>query len=205
MFPTCWENVRKFSKFSHLFLIFFDFFPKFRDFFEGQPSKSKIYRDVSAGITPGGIEYFLPLYFKRTTNLLSHLNSKHNIFIPNDINLLLSEYFEEITNRYTLLTNSKEHYFLPPEKVFFNNKEINIALDSFNKITYAQNSVHDQNQSINLNTQLNPSLKIQTTHKHPSKGLLNFIKKYDGRILFTANSRGRVENLIDFLKNLQLN
>ena len=121
------------------------------------------------------------------------------------LNLLLSEYFEEITNRYTLLTNSKEHYFLPPEKVFFNNKEINIALDSFNKITYAQNSVHDQNQSINLNTQLNPSLKIQTTHKHPSKGLLNFIKKYDGRILFTANSRGRVENLIDFLKNLQLN
>ena len=178
---------------------------KFRDFFEGQPSKSKIYRDVSAGITPGGIEYFLPLSFKRTTNLLSHLNSKHNIFIPNDINLLLSEYFEEITNRYTLLTKSKEHYLLPPEKVFFNNKEINIALESFNKITYAQNSVHDQNQSINLNTQLNPSLKIQTTHKHPSKGLLNFIKKYDGRILFTANSRGRVENLIDFLKNLQLN
>ena len=42
---------------------------KFRDFFEGQPSKSKIYRDVSAGITPGGIEYFLPLSFQRTTTI----------------------------------------------------------------------------------------------------------------------------------------
>ena len=94
------------------------------------------------------------------------MNSKHNIFIPCDIDLLLSEYFEEITNRYTLLTDSKEHYLLSPEKVFFNKKVINIALDSFNKITYAQNSIHDQNQSINLKykekkPQINPKLTNQ--------------------------------------------
>ncbi len=45
----------------------------FRDRFEGDPSKSRIYKDVSKGIAPAGIEYYLPLFFDKTATLFDYL------------------------------------------------------------------------------------------------------------------------------------
>jgi transcription-repair coupling factor (superfamily II helicase) len=39
---------------------------RFREVFEGDPSKSTLYKDISAGVAPGGIEYYLPLFFENT-------------------------------------------------------------------------------------------------------------------------------------------
>jgi transcription-repair coupling factor (superfamily II helicase) len=36
----------------------------FREKFEGDPSRSRIYKDVSKGIASGGIEWYLPLFFE---------------------------------------------------------------------------------------------------------------------------------------------
>jgi transcription-repair coupling factor (superfamily II helicase) len=36
---------------------------RYRETFEGDPSRSPIYKDVSNGIAPAGIEYYLPLFF----------------------------------------------------------------------------------------------------------------------------------------------
>ena len=38
---------------------------RFREAFEGDPSKSPVYKDVSNGVAPAGIEYYLPLFFDR--------------------------------------------------------------------------------------------------------------------------------------------
>ena len=38
----------------------------FRERFEGDPSKSRLYKDVSNGLAPAGIEYYLPLFFEAT-------------------------------------------------------------------------------------------------------------------------------------------
>lgn len=34
----------------------------FREKFEGDPSRSRIYKEISKGATPAGIEYYLPLF-----------------------------------------------------------------------------------------------------------------------------------------------
>ena len=46
---------------------------RFREVFEGDPSKSPLYKDVSNGVTPGGIEYYLPLFFESTATLADYL------------------------------------------------------------------------------------------------------------------------------------
>ena len=40
----------------------------FRTRFEGDPSRSRLYKDVSNGIAPAGIEYYLPLFFEHTAD-----------------------------------------------------------------------------------------------------------------------------------------
>jgi transcription-repair coupling factor (superfamily II helicase) len=45
----------------------------FRDRFEGDPSKSQLYKDVSNKLAPGGVEYYLPLFFEA---------SRHPVRLP---------------------------------------------------------------------------------------------------------------------------
>ena len=42
---------------------------RFREVFEGDPSKVALYKDVSNGVAPGGIEYYLPLFFEQTATV----------------------------------------------------------------------------------------------------------------------------------------
>src|SRR5271155_3133157 len=50
-----------------------EFRRRYRLRFAGDLSEQAIYRDVSAGIAPGGIEFFLPLFFERTSHLFEYL------------------------------------------------------------------------------------------------------------------------------------
>src|SRR5882672_5756069 len=50
-----------------------EFRRRYRLRFTGDLSEQAVYRDVSAGHAPGGIEYFLPLFFDRTSHLFEYL------------------------------------------------------------------------------------------------------------------------------------
>src|SRR5271167_3414784 len=50
-----------------------EFRRRYRLRFTGDLTEQPIYRDVSAGRAPGGIEFYLPLFFERTSNLLEYL------------------------------------------------------------------------------------------------------------------------------------
>ena len=46
---------------------------RWREVFEGDPSRSTIYRDIGNGIASAGIEYYLPLFFEQTATLFDFL------------------------------------------------------------------------------------------------------------------------------------
>ena len=43
---------------------------RWRELFEGDPSKRRLYKDVSSGIPSAGIEYYLPLFFESVATLV---------------------------------------------------------------------------------------------------------------------------------------
>src|SRR4029077_15095362 len=58
---------------------------RFREVFEGDPSKSPLYKDVSNGIMPAGIEYYLPLFFDSTATLTEYLPPEAIVCLHGDI------------------------------------------------------------------------------------------------------------------------
>ena len=46
---------------------------RWRERFEGDPSRAPVYRDLGNGIASGGIEYWLPLFFETTATLFDYL------------------------------------------------------------------------------------------------------------------------------------
>ncbi len=51
---------------------------RFREVFEGDPSRSPLYKDISSGVIPAGIEYYLPLFFESTATLAALSSAEHD-------------------------------------------------------------------------------------------------------------------------------
>src|SRR5215468_187876 len=58
---------------------------RFREVFEGDPSKSPLYKDISSGVTPGGVEYYLPLFFDSTATIADYLPRDAVVGLHGDI------------------------------------------------------------------------------------------------------------------------
>ena len=80
-----------------------EFRRRYRLRFPGDLSEHAVYRDVSQGMAPGGIEYFLPLFFERTSHLFEYL--------PPTSMLIGGRY----SNRFEVRSkNSGRKYSMPP-------------------------------------------------------------------------------------------
>src|SRR6266571_3958751 len=58
---------------------------RWRERFEGDPSRSVVYKDISSGIASAGIEYYLPLFFEQTATLFDYLPQAASIALVGDI------------------------------------------------------------------------------------------------------------------------
>ena len=177
---------------------------RYRERFEGAPSQSRVYNEISNGIAHGGIEYYLPLFYKKTTNFFDYFNKNITVFAPNNLEEILAIYWEDILSRYKLHSHNIEKPLLEPSEAFIDIDAIKKILKNKAVINYSQVTVNENKNTINLKTKLPPPIKIKVQHKEPSAELKRFLKNYNGKILFTADSAGHRELIYEYLSNLQL-
>ena len=75
----------------------------FRERFEGDPTKCRIYKDVGKGIAPAGIEYYLPLFFEQTATLFDYLPESVLLCLHHDIHSEIENFWCDTLSRYKLL------------------------------------------------------------------------------------------------------
>ncbi|MEP7329945.1 MAG: transcription-repair coupling factor, partial [Betaproteobacteria bacterium] len=80
---------------------------RFREVFEGDPSKSALYKDISQGIVPGGIEYYLPLFFEHTATLADYLPPSAVIALHGNVDGAVEHFWQDTESRYRLLRGDK--------------------------------------------------------------------------------------------------
>ena len=80
-----------------------EFRRRYRLRFAGDLSEQAIYRDVSSGVAPGGIEYFLPLFFERTSHLFEYF-PPHSVLVDmNDASAAVQDLWNGIVDRHEQL------------------------------------------------------------------------------------------------------
>ena len=163
----------------------------FREAFEGDPSKSRIYKDVSKGIASGGIEWYLPLFFENTATLLDYLPKQTALCLHGNIDSAAQAFWFEAQSRYRLLAHDPERPILTPETLL-------IKTDVFFAQTheYARLTINTENAPTGL-----PELDIERRAEHPLHKLETFRKQYSGRILIGAESLGRRETILQLLND----
>jgi transcription-repair coupling factor (superfamily II helicase) len=172
----------------------------YRARFEGQPSKSRVYREVSEGIAHGGIEYYLPLFFETTTTLFDYLPEDSVILAPAGLEAIFDSAWAEIGERYDLCSLDPERPVLKPQESFHRPEEASALFSRFRTISYSAQSLEESAGSVNLSTKLPPAVRVEARYEDAAAPLMRFLEDFDGRVLITADSAGRRESIIDMMR-----
>jgi transcription-repair coupling factor (superfamily II helicase) len=177
---------------------------RFRTRFEGDPTQSVIYRGVSEGLAPSGIEFYLPLFFDETASLFDYLPK--NAVIVRDAGLAgaIERDWQDIEQRYEDRRHDIERPLLSPAELFLPPDEIEQRMDAFDTITLdafkAIEADDGDPDAVNFPTAAPRELRIDVRAEHPFAPLDAFVQQFGGRVLITADSPGRREVLQDMLR-----
>jgi len=158
---------------------------QFRETFEGDPQRAKIYKDVSKGVASGGIEWYLPLFFEQTATLLDYLPDDGVLCLHGDLDQSAQQFWREAQSRYRTLAHDAERPLLTPEKLLIKTEDFFAASHQFARL------------SLNIEKPESPlpSLDIERRADDPLHKLKNFVSQTNGRILIAAESLGRRETM----------
>ncbi|MES1925432.1 transcription-repair coupling factor [Salinisphaera sp. T31B1] len=171
---------------------------RYRQRFDGDPGASVIYRDVSRGIPPGGIESYLPLFFDTTASLFDYLPRDCAVVELGDVDAALDNAWTAIASRHEQRSVDPERPLLAPEEAFVTPATLRTGLDG---LTAARMDSDSPAEAVHFDVEPVPALAgddIVAT----GQALKTFFERFEGRLLITGDSAGRREALRDWLTSL---
>ncbi|MCG2579852.1 MAG: transcription-repair coupling factor [Marinobacter sp.] len=169
--------------------------------FEHFPNADKdapIYQDVSHGITPPGIEYYLPLFFDETATLFDYMPDSTHVFTADGLNDSIAHFDTETRARYEDRRHDRLRPILPPTELFLQQEELFGQLKRFPRVTVTANTASNAGAENCITNEL-PDVAMDGRAADPAAHLKRFIQEFGGRVLLCAESSGRREALIDNL------
>ncbi|NYT62267.1 transcription-repair coupling factor [Alcaligenaceae bacterium] len=166
---------------------------RFRELFEGDPSRALPYKDIGNGIAFAGIEYYLPLFFTHTATLFDYLPELSFTVTLGDINQAIQRFAHDTHSRYQFLKSDRERPVLPPEQLFLNEEDLFRHLKSFARLALINEGPHPDFQAV-------PDVAVARRAEDPVAGLRALLAKNNGRVALCADSAGRRETLLQMLE-----
>ena len=178
---------------------------QFRETFgEIRRDPEHIYQQISKGTLISGIEYWQPLFFSEMATLFDYL-PEQTLFVDMENNQTQGErFYQDAKQRYEQRKVDPMRPLLPPEKLWLNVDEVNRRLKSYPRITFKAEKVRSSVRQKNLPVAALPEVTIQSQQKEPLGQLRQFIEHFKGNVLFSVETEGRRETLLDLLLPLKL-
>ncbi|CCD28811.1 Transcription-repair-coupling factor (TRCF) (ATP-dependent helicase Mfd) [Candidatus Glomeribacter gigasporarum BEG34] len=188
---------------------------RWRETFEGDPSRSTIYKDVSAGILSAGIEYYLPLFFDETATLFDYLPAGAQLVLVGDLAASIQHFNAEARKRYAFLAYPPERPLLEPGRLFLSEEGFFTQAKAFARLVFPPSASAVRSESRNLFKNCNerasggggrsagsrwtaplPPLAINRHAADPVAALRAYLSESGHRTLVVCDSAGRRETML---------
>jgi len=169
----------------------------FRERFEGDPSRSHIYKNVSKGNAPAGIEYYLPLFFEHTATLFDYLPRHATLCLHHDVNEAIATFGKDTASRYNLLRGDPQRPLLEPRELFLDAEQFFTRVKDFARLDIVTDA-----SGATLTpcpTAAIPDISVNRRADIPTQAFAQFLESFTGRVLLLADSLGRREIMADYL------
>ncbi|NGM87360.1 transcription-repair coupling factor [Parapusillimonas sp. SGNA-6] len=166
---------------------------RFRELFEGDPSRALPYKDIGNGIAFAGVEYYLPLFFEHTATLFDYLPERSITVTMGDMSQVIQRFAHDTHSRYQFLKSDRERPVLPPESLFLDEETFHARVKAFARLAFtASDEPHPEFHAA-------PNVAVARRAEDPVGALRALLARQRDRIVLCADSPGRRETLSQML------
>ncbi|MES2127885.1 MAG: CarD family transcriptional regulator, partial [Pseudomonadota bacterium] len=173
---------------------------RWRERFEGDPSRSVVYKDVSSGIASAGIEYYLPLFFDQTATLFDYLPAGASLALVGDIDAAIKRFWLDTESRYRFLKSDRDRPILAPDEIFLGDEAFFTLAKAFGRWSIPKDN---ESQASELSAPI-PNIAVNRRIDDPLTNLRSFLLQGRGRVMICAESNGRRETLQQYFNEYDL-
>ncbi len=168
--------------------------------FEGRPTASSVFEDISDGLAPPGIEYYLPLFYDDVSTLFDYLPKDSLVIIDGAAEPAAASFLRAVDERYEQLRHDIERPLLPPARLFLSAPELELAFARYACIEIEPEEWAERAKALTFATKPGTRLPIDSRARTPLLAVEEFLTRHTGRVLFVAESNGRRETLIELFR-----
>jgi len=169
---------------------------RLRERFPIDVRRCPLYQDMKEGVTPGGIEYYLPLFFEQTATLFDYLADNALFVLGEGTHEASEQFWIQTAERYDQRAHDIERPVLPPGELYLSPEQLR---EQLNKRLRVEVVASGHEHAIDAGTQPAPEVPLNRKGEEPGTSLRHFIAAYPGRTLIAADSAGRREALLEQL------
>jgi transcription-repair coupling factor (superfamily II helicase) len=190
-FPTTEEAIESFRN-------------RWRQQFETRREPESVYMQVSKGTWPAGIEYWQPLFFDQTETLFDYLPQETQLLVLGDIEPAIDHFLKDVAFRYEQRKVDPLRPLLEPIKLWLKKDELFQYFKGYRQTLISSTPLDKRAGRINANVSQLPDLKAQHNSKEPLATLRRFCELHRGKIVFSVESEGRREALLELIKPIKI-
>ncbi|WHZ11409.1 MAG: Transcription-repair coupling factor [Burkholderiaceae bacterium] len=206
---------------------------RWRELLEGDPTRSRIYKDIGNGVAPAGIEYYLPLFFDQTATVFDYLrgasagpsqddvpasgdgvlrnagtqqpSSSTTLVLHGDLGAAFADFWQDTRERYRLAQGDPDRPALPPQALFLDAEQFYALANRHAQLAIRPAAAHPAADVAGDAGGAAPFaplglLAVQRGANEPLAALKAHLRDTTQRVLLLAESAGRRESLLDFLR-----
>ena len=228
---------------------------RWRELLEGDPTRSRIYKDMGNGVATAGIEYYLPLFFEQTATVFDYLgiatagppqgcelplgdgdrvagaqgHGSATLVLHGDLEASFHQFAQDTRERWRMAQGDPERPVLPPETLFLSAEDFYRAAKPYRQLAIRPTALlplpageragvrgagpdegaagphphplpEGEGASLFAEFDPLPPLTTQRGADDPLARLSAHIATTPRRVLVLAESDGRRESLLDFLR-----
>jgi transcription-repair coupling factor (superfamily II helicase) len=166
----------------------------FRERFEGDPSKSRVYKDVSNGVAPAGVEAYLPLFFDATASLPDYVPANASWVMHGEVAAAAESFWKDLRSRHGLLRGDRDRPLLEPGELYQPVEDFFVAVKSHSGEVRLRPGLREDDGF----ARALPPIDVDRRSVEPLARLKAFVDGFAGRTLVVAEGAGRRETLSQF-------
>jgi len=181
-----------------------DFRIRWRQRFEARREPESVYMQVSKGTWPAGIEYWQPLFFERTETLFEYIPDNTQLLTVGQLEPAIDTFLDDVDYRYDQRKVDPLRPLLPPQELWLKKDELFSQFKRLPQVHLFVEPVSEKQGRCNPNLSALPELAVQHQNKEPMAALRHFSESFQGQIVFSVESEGRREALLELLQRIKL-
>ncbi|SDD03360.1 transcription-repair coupling factor [Cupriavidus sp. YR651] len=166
---------------------------RWREVFEGDPTKSPIYKDIGNGVPSAGIEYYLPLFFAQSATLFDYMPEGTQLAFAGNVDEAIRRFWADTTQRYTFMRHDRERPLLPPSDLFLSDEQFFVGAKPLARLVLQRDAAPSGQPSFSGTL---PDVSVNRRAEDPLVNLESLLLDKATRVLMCADSAGRRETLL---------